>query len=128
MRTIEAESRRVRVVVADDDTALLEALQALLEDGGYDVVGTATDGQQALQVVEEVRPDLLMVDLRMPLLTGLAVASELHERHPGLPVILLSAYDDASLQLAAERLNVASYLVKGCSSRHIFRAIDEAVA
>ena len=118
----------LRIVVADDDAAILHALRMLLEEAGYTVVGTATDGPETLALVEELTPDLLLVDLRMPGLTGLQVAAQLRERMPGLQVIVLSAYDDAGLQLAAERIPVAGYLVKGCSSRLIFQAIDDALA
>jgi DNA-binding NarL/FixJ family response regulator len=117
-----------RIVLADDAPTLLEALRQLLQEAGYDVVGTGTDGEQAIALVDALQPDLLIADLRMPKHNGLDVARLLHERRPDLPVIILSAYDDPGLQMEAERIPVAAFLVKGCSARLIFGAIDAALA
>jgi DNA-binding NarL/FixJ family response regulator len=121
-------SPRVRIVLADDEPVILEALRQLLEELGYDVVGTAADGGKAVELAEQLLPDVMVVDLRMPVLTGIEVASVLGISCPTLPVIVLSAYDDAGLQLAAERVPVSAYLVKGCSSREIVGAIRDAVS
>jgi two-component system response regulator YesN len=77
-------------------------------------------------MAESLHPDVVLADLRMPRMTGLEVATALRVSSPDVPVIILSAYDDVGLQLAAERIPVAAYLVKGCSSREIFSAIREA--
>jgi DNA-binding NarL/FixJ family response regulator len=119
--------RRCRVLLADDDETILGALRGLLEEFGFDVVGTAPDGVAAVSLAETLRPDVMLADLRMPHLTGFEVAAALQESCPDVPVIILSAYDDAGLQLAAELIPVAGYLVKGCSSREIFAAIHNAV-
>lgn len=116
----------VRVVLADDEPTILDALVQLLGKAGYQVVGIAIDGASALKTVEDLRPDVLVVDFRMPGVTAIDVAARLRARVPEVRVIILSADDDANLQMAAERVPVAAYLVKGCSSLMIFRAIDQA--
>jgi YesN/AraC family two-component response regulator len=117
---------QVRVLLADDEPVILDALRQLLEDFGYDVVGTARDGAEALNMAITTKPDVVIADLRMPELTGLELASRLRELLPRLPVIILSAYGDVGLQLAAEKVPVAAYLVKGCSSREIDGALRAA--
>jgi len=116
----------LRIVLADDQPVMLEALREFLEEAGYRVVACATDGPGALECVAKSRPDLLLTDLRMPGLTGLEVASELRIRFPQIPVIILSAYDDAHLREVATRIPVAAFLVKGSPARLILRAIEDA--
>ena len=70
----------------------------------------------------------MLADLRMPGLSGIEVAAALRERAPGVAVAVLSAYDDVAVQVTAERSHVVAFLVKGCSSREIFRTIDSCVA
>jgi DNA-binding NarL/FixJ family response regulator len=118
----------VRVILADDEEVILVALRQLLEASGFDVVGTASDGVAAADLARELHPDVLVADHRMPGMTGIELAVLLRTSVPGLPVIILSAYDDASLQLEAEQVPVSAYLVKGCSSRDIFQALREAAA
>jgi DNA-binding NarL/FixJ family response regulator len=115
-----------RILLADDEPTILEVLAELLRDEGYDVVGTTTDGVTALDAARELRPDVLIIDHDMPKLNGLDVARSLHDA--AVPVIIFSAYDDAGLQIEAERAAVAAYLVKGCSSRLIVKAIEDAVS
>jgi YesN/AraC family two-component response regulator len=121
-------ARPLRVVVADDEPAIRTALQELLQEADISVVGVAEDGCRALDLVKQVQPDLVFADIRMPGLDGLELAAAIREICPTTPVIILSAFDDAHLQMEAERIPVAGYLVKGCSSRQIFRAIEDATA
>jgi len=123
-----ARRAATKLVLADDDHRLLQALRELLSEAGYTVLGVAPDGPEAVEMADELRPDVLIVDHRMPGLSGADVATVLKARVPGLPVIILSAYDDAGLQVQAERIPVAAYLVKGCSARVMFSAIDNAAA
>src|SRR5438477_5333192 len=111
------------VLVADDEQAIADALQGLLEDAGYTVVGVAHNGSEVITMVESLRPDVIIMDLRMPVMTGIEAATELRVTHPEIPVVILSAYEDAGLQLVAERIPVAAYLVKGCSSRMILQSL-----
>lgn len=116
-----------RLVVADDDAVLREALCDLLEDGGFVIVGQARTGQEAVDLARDLRPDLLLMDLRMPELTGLEAATLLRAEAPTLPVVILSAYEDVGLQIAAEQIPVAAYLVKGCTARELFGALHAAL-
>lgn len=118
----------IRIVLADDDDLVREMLSGLLEDLGYHVVSTSADGRSAIDQCLAVLPDVVLLDHRMPRMSGAEAALELHDRLPGLPVIILSAYDDAGLQQAARRSGVFRYLVKGCTATEISDAITAAVA
>jgi DNA-binding NarL/FixJ family response regulator len=103
-------------------------LRGLLEAAGYQVVGAVGDGLSAVEKAVRLGPDVVLADLRMPGLSGIEVAAALRERAPGVAVAVLSAYDDVAVQVTAERSHVVAFLVKGCSSREIFRTIDSCVA
>src|SRR5690242_18874741 len=102
----------VRMIVADDENALRRALTQLLTEAGYDVVATASDGVEAVAMAEQLLPNVVILDLRMPGMTGIEAATVLRERLPNMHIIILSAYDDAGLQVVAERIPISAYLVK----------------
>jgi len=116
--------RPVRLVVADDDERLRDMLVGLLDDLGYEVVGSYPDGLRAIEHCRVSRPDVVLLDHRMPGLSGAETAQRLHELDASLPVLILSAYDDAGLQNAARQSGVVDYLVKGCTAAEITAAID----
>ena len=91
----EADPRDTRVVVAEDDVLMREGIASLLQRGGYEVVGQAGDGSQLMQLVREQRPDLAVVDIRMPpahRTEGLDAALLIREEFPGTAILILSAF------------------------------------
>ena len=115
-------ARALRVVIADNDPDALDLLDLDLALEGHDVVGRGRNGTQALALCRELRPDLLVVDLRMPPgPDGLAVVDDLHQQ-AGLAMIIYTNYRDAALAAKAERLG-AGYLLKG-DLRTLRRAIE----
>jgi serine/threonine-protein kinase PknK len=91
----EVDPRSTRVVVAEDDVLMREGLASLLERGGYEVVGQAGDGPELMRLVRERRPDLAVVDIRMPpahRTEGLDAARMIREEFPGTAILILSAY------------------------------------
>ena len=107
----------MRVVVADDSVILREGLVRLLTEAGFDVVGQAADGTELLTQVEGHRPDVAIVDIRMPPThtdEGLRAARELRSRHPGLGVLVLSQYVRPSyaFELLADGTDGIGYLLK----------------
>ena len=104
------------------------ALHELLVDAGYDVVGEAGDGAAGLAVISEVRPDVVLLDLRMPGVGGVEVARQLRQRSPNVRIIMFSAYADLGLQSILSDLGVSAYLIKGCPYRRIVAAIESALA
>lgn len=107
-------TRTIRVVIADDDPDIRVLLRSLLDlDRRIEVAGEAVDGGEALQRFTELRPDVLVLDERMPVMYGLEVAERVLAEHPGQAIILCTAFIDDSVVAAATRLGVQSVLGKG---------------
>ncbi|GIG03234.1 response regulator [Catellatospora citrea] len=123
----------VRVLLADDQSLFREALAVLL--GVRDdivVVGEAGDGAQALDRAAALRPDVVLMDLRMPVLDGVAATRRMRVEHPGVRVIVLTTFDDDEDVFAALRAGALGYLLKDASSAQLVEAVlaaarDEAV-
>ena len=92
----------------------------------FDVVGEADDGDTALGVVDELRPDVVLVDIRLPTTNGIELASQIVSEHPSTIVLILSAYDDSDYVEAAMAAGVSGYLLKTTPSDELVRLIREA--
>lgn len=118
------EDHRVRVVVGDDHPLFREgAVRALISSGKLDVVGEAEDGIKALELIIAHRPDVALLDFRMPGLDGTEVAAEVVRQELPTRVLLLSAYTDAELVYQALQRGAAGYLVKESSRAEIVNAV-----
>ncbi|GIE34060.1 DNA-binding response regulator [Actinoplanes italicus] len=118
----------VRVLLVDDQALFREALAVLL--GVHDdieVVGEAADGDEALRRVAELRPDVVLMDLRMPVLDGIAATRRIRVDHPGTRVIALTTFDDDDDVFAALRAGAVGYLLKDVSSERLLEAVRAAV-
>lgn len=103
----------IRVVVVDDEADLRLLVRSLLSlDPRISVVGEAADGPEALEVFDRLRPDVLVLDQRMPGASGLDVAADVLARVPGQAIILLSAFTDRTITAQAESIGVARVLGK----------------
>jgi len=101
-----------RILVVDDHPLTRDALASLLAQGGFDVVGQAADGAEALELAHELQPDLVLLDLSMPGLDGLAALPRLRAAAPGCEVVVLTASGTEDNLLAAIRGGAAGYLLK----------------
>ncbi len=101
----------LRILIADDEAIIRMGLRAMLADLGHTVVGAARDGQQAVEMAREQRPDLAILDIRMPRLDGLEAAAALWAERP-LPIVLLTAYSDRETVERAREGAVLAYLTK----------------
>jgi DNA-binding NarL/FixJ family response regulator len=103
----------VRVVIADDHRLILDGIRRALEsDGGFEIVGETQTGTQVLPLVSQTRPDLVVLDVRMPQMDGLACLDEIRRRFPDVKVVMLSASTSAELVDAALRRGASAYVVK----------------
>lgn len=102
------------VVVADDEDELREAMCTMIpwEELGYRLVGSASNGLDALQTVEERQPDLLLTDIRMPFISGIELARQVREVRPATNIAFLSGYDDFEYAQQAIQYNIISYMLK----------------
>jgi DNA-binding NarL/FixJ family response regulator len=112
-----------RVLVADDDEAVRTVLSQVLADEGIDVVGLACDGREAVALALELRPDTVLLDIRMPELGGLEAAREIRAADPSMRLVMLSAYDDATLQQEAKLVGASRFLIKGCPLDDLIDAV-----
>jgi two-component system, NarL family, response regulator DegU len=119
--------RRVRVLVADDHQAVREALFNLLSDVGFEVVGAAGDGVDAVALASELGPDVVLMDLSMPVLNGLDATRLLREALPDTPVVVFSAFDSAELKRHALAAGAVAYLAKDCTTQRLRATLDGAV-
>lgn len=104
---------RIRVLVADDHALVREGIRrALDQDPGFEVIGEASDGHQALALVAERDPDVVVLDLSMPRMGGLEAAARLGKEHPDTRVLVLSMHDDAEYVSRAVRAGAHGYLLK----------------
>ena len=114
----------IRVVVVDDQRIVREGLVLILGLlPGVEVVGTAGDGEQALAVVAAQRPDVVLMDLRMPRMGGAEATAQIRARHPGTEVVVLTTYVDDASVLAALRAGARGYLTKDARPTEIAAAI-----
>jgi len=118
----------MRVLIADDEALTRMGLQTMLREMGHTIAGTAADGVVALRLAGETRPDLAILDIKMPGMDGLAVAEAISERYP-LPVVMLTAYSEPDLiERAAATETVQAYLVKPVREADLAPVIELAVA
>ena len=116
-----------RLVVVDDDERLAAELAGLFTDVGYEVTGVAHAAEQGIDLVDQTRPDVVIMDVRMEGMSGTEAAEVLRRQHPEVPVVLLSAYDDEGIVKAAHEAQVAAYLVKGCAAGELLATIMSVV-
>ncbi|MFD5244350.1 response regulator [Amycolatopsis sp. NPDC058340] len=114
----------VRVLIVDDQALFREALATLLEvQPEIDVVGEAANGEEAVRLCAELRPDVALMDLRMPVLDGIAATARLRAEQPGVRVLALTTFDDDEDVFAALRAGAVGYLLKDVSSTRLVEAL-----
>ena len=119
----------IRVLLADDNDILRETLAEALEDtDGIAVVGQATDGRMACSAAEALKPDVVIMDIRMPVMSGTEATAWLRARCPAVRVVGLTAHDDAALHDAMVRAGAVRVLIKGVPVCEITSAIHSAMA
>ena len=115
-----------RLMLADDHTILVEAFRKLLEPQ-YDIVGTVSDGRALLDVAPQLRPDVVIIDIGMPLMNGLEAGLRLKQLMPNVKLIFLTMNDDPDLAMEAMRGGASGYLLKSSAAEELLRAIQMAL-
>jgi DNA-binding NarL/FixJ family response regulator len=116
----------IKVMLADDHALLIEAYRKLLEHN-FEVVGGVTDGRALLETAPALKPDVVLLDIGMPLLNGLDAGRQLKAKIPGIKLIYLTMNEDPDLAIEAMRAGASGYLLKICPAAELFRAIQAAV-
>jgi DNA-binding NarL/FixJ family response regulator len=118
--------KRPRILLADDHTLMVEALTHLLQ-ADFDVVGTVSDGRALLKAAAELEPEVVVVDIAMPLLNGLDAGEQLKARHPHIKVIYLTQNREPRIAAEALRRKASGYLLKDSAASELKAAIREAL-
>lgn len=119
----------LRILIADDHALFRDGLRPLLErQPGISVVGEAADGQELLRLVEELRPDLLVLDVSMPGLNGIEAARRIHARHPAMRIAMLSMHADRRYVLESIKAGASAYLLKDDGFAELVQAIPRIMA
>jgi DNA-binding NarL/FixJ family response regulator len=117
-------TRMHRIVLAEDHALLRDGLRSLLSrEPGIEIVGEARDGMEAVALVRRLKPDLVLMDLTMPKLSGLDAIREIAKRHPGTKAIALTMHDTEEYVLATLRAGASGYVLKQANSSELIEAI-----
>ena len=123
------DSNKIKVLVVDDQTILAEGIKSVLEtDKDLEVVGLATDGFEALERVKEMRPHVVLMDIRMPNMNGVVATQRIKNDYPDVKVIVLTTFDDSDYILNAINNGASGYLLKDIGSTALIDAIKNAYA
>lgn len=118
-----------RILIVDDHPALREGLKTLLYiQPNFDVVGEAADGLEALNYVDQLRPDLVLMDISMPRMDGLAATREIKKNRPGTKVLVFTIHETAEYLTAAHKAGADGYLLKDSSRDELIQSIEYILA
>jgi DNA-binding NarL/FixJ family response regulator len=116
--------KTIRILLADDQSLFREGLRTLLSvQTGFEVVGEAANGEEAIRLAVNLHPDVVLMDVRMPVLDGVAATRRLHNLIPACHIIVLTTFDDDEYVFEALRAGAIGYLLKDVPSEKLFEAI-----
>lgn len=113
----------IRVVVADDHTIVREGIVSLLREGGCQVLAEAGDGIEAVEKVLELKPDVVVMDMTMPRLSGLEAVRRIHEKHPEIRLLVLTVHEEDEYIIPMVRAGASGYLVKDSATGELLSAV-----
>jgi AmiR/NasT family two-component response regulator len=117
-----------KIVIADDEPITRMDIREMLEEAGYDVVGEASDGFDAIEMCKKFLPNIVIMDIKMPLLDGINASKIIIQENLADGIILLSAYSDANFVEKAKEAGVIGYLVKPLDNKSLIPAVEVALA
>jgi DNA-binding NarL/FixJ family response regulator len=114
---------RIRVLVVDDHPMVREGLRGMLSDPGVEVIAEAASGAEALRLAALLRPDVVLLDLELPDIDGLAVLGRIRAQDAGLPVLVVTMHEDAGLMRRAVKAGANGYVLKGVDRRELLASV-----
>jgi DNA-binding NarL/FixJ family response regulator len=118
----------IRLLTADDHEVVRVGLTSLLSDSSLSIVGQASSGNEAVQMSEQLDPDVILMDVRMGSGDGLWALEQIKARSPEMPVVVLSSFDNPAFVSRAMALGASGYVLKGCSREHLIDVLCKAAA
>lgn len=120
---------KIKVLLADDQTILADGIRSVLTScPDFEVVGIAADGVEAVELTEKLKPDVILMDIRMPNMNGVIATQEIKRRRPDIKILILTTFDDSDYILNAINNGASGYLLKDTSSSALIDAIKNAYA
>ena len=120
-------SNPIRILAADDHLIIRQGLRLILEtEDGFEMVGEASDGAEAIRLCAELHPDVVLMDLRMPGMDGLTAIERLHVEQPGVAVVILTTFNEDELMMRGLRAGAKGYLLKDTDRETLFNTIRAA--
>jgi DNA-binding NarL/FixJ family response regulator len=116
----------MRVLLADDHQLLRQAIRRALEDAGMTVVAEAGDGGEAVRMATELQPDVVVMDVSMPVLDGIEATRRIHDDYPELPIVIITMHGDEALRRDAVNAGAAGFLTKDVSMQEVVATITQA--
>ncbi len=120
-------TKAIRILIVDDHRMLREGLRCSLSHLGYQIIGEARNGSEAVDLAMTLKPDVILMDVAMPDLGGIEAAKQIKERIPGIYIVMLTMHADQDMLTESIRAGASGYLVKDCSTDEIASAIDSVV-
>lgn len=118
----------IRLMLADDHRMLREGLRRSMTDQGFDIVGEARDGDEAINLAHDLQPDVILMDVTMPEVDGVEATRQIRQSLPAVRVVMLTMHADQEVLAAAIRAGASGYLVKDCSTEEIASAVRMAAS
>lgn len=116
--------QKVRIIIADDHTVVRKGTRQILEgEAEFEVVGEAINGEEAVRIASELKPDIVIMDISMPLLDGIGATRKIKNQNPDTAVLILSVYDNDEFVFTLLEAGAAGYLLKDASGQDIIKAI-----
>ena len=118
-------NKKIRILICDDHTLFVEGIKALLRnETSLEIIGEARDGRQAVELVKQLKPDLLLMDISMPDMTGFDATQRVHEFNPSLKVLILTMHDDEELVARCLEAGAVGYIMKDAPASQLLYAIE----
>lgn len=111
-----------KVILVDDEVEVIDAMQALIhwDELGFEVVGSATNGVKALELVEKLQPDVVLTDIKMPYMDGLELARRLNKDYPNIYILLCTGFDEFEYAQEAVHLEIKEYMLKPINASELW--------
>lgn len=117
-----------KILIVDDHLVVREGLKLLVGlNADFETIGEAENGDEAVKLVGELNPDIILMDLYMPVMTGLEAIKEISLKHPTIPVIILTTYNEDKLMAEGMEYGAKGYLLKDTSPENLFRTLEAAI-